>query len=412
MKNNQSSPSDQQKFYLVSNRLGQVREMVEAQMRGALLSMLVKLFTDEVNLLCGPRFSRKNEGILYRGGSDHGSVLAQGRRLQIKKPRVRGDKGEVELHTYAALQNYDMFSQKIMDHMMSGVSTRNYDGLLDEIEGGLGVSKSMVSRAFVNGSKQALETINSRDLSSYRFCSIMIDGIGFGSRTVVAAMGITDKGKKIIIGLREGDTENWEVVRDLLASLTARGLSQNDPLLFVIDGGKALKKAITKVFGKKAFVQRCVRHKERNILQYLPKPYHMEFRRRWKKLHGCADYATAKTEYTALENWLGNINYAALHSLQEAEMETMTVIKIGVPKVLRRSLLSTNPIESAFSRVKSNANRVTNWKTGTDQVSRWAAICLLEAEARFIALPGGAQCGLVIESMKNFFIENQEQFAV
>lgn len=402
----------QQKFEIVQDRLSQVREMVEGQIRGALLAMVVNLFNEEVEQLCGPRFSRKDDGKFHRGGSDGGSVLAQGQRLQVKKPRVRNEDGEVELQTYATLQGYDMFSKTIMDHMLAGVSTRKYDQLLEEIEGGLGVSKSMASKAFVQSSKQSLDLINSRDLSGYNFCSVMIDGVGFGKRTVIAAMGITDKGKKLIMGIREGDTENWEVCRDLLQSMIERGLKHDKPILFVLDGSKALKKAVIKVFGDKAFIQRCVRHKERNILKYLPQVHHMEFRRRWKKLHGCVDFGSAKREYAELVEWLGKINHAALESLEEAEQETMTVIRLQLPKILRRSLSSTNPLESAFARVKPNTNRVKNWKSGVDQISRWAAACLLEAEKRFIAVPGGAQCSLVITAMENFGIENQGNIAV
>ena len=305
-----------------------IREHVEAQLRGAVLATIQELFRQEIHELCGPSFSRKGEGLCHRAGSDPGSILAQGQRVAVKKPRAKMGGKDVELQTYLALQNYDALSEKVMGQMLTGTSTRDYDSVLEELSGGMGLKKSSVSTAFVRASKGALDEVNSRDLSSHRLASIMVDGVGFGDRTVVAAIGITTVGEKLVLGLREGESENWEIAKDLFESLIARGLQTDHPMLFVIDGSKALKKAIVKVFGS-APIQRCVRHKERNILSYLPKDRHLEFRRRWKLIHSMNEYAPAKREYDDLVHWLGSINHAALTSLEEAQMETLTVIKIG-----------------------------------------------------------------------------------
>ena len=221
---------------------------------------------------------------------------------------------------------------------------------------------------------------------------------------VIVAMGITEKGKKIIIGIREGSTENWEVCRDLLTSLIDRGLSATEPILFVVDGAKALKKAIIKVMGNKAFIQRCVRHKERNVLKYLPDAYHMEFRRRWKMLHGITSWDDAISTYRELVEWLGGINHAAMGSLEESEMETLTVIRLKTPPVLRKTLASTNPLESTFSRTTSITGRVKNWGTGKDQISRWAAVTLMEAEKKFRAIPGSLQLPKLRDHMNDLMI--------
>ena len=174
---------------------------------------------------------------------------------------------------------------------------------------------------------KALQELNGRDLKPFRFVNLMIDGIEFGGRMVICALGITDEGKKWILGLRLGDTENSEVCVDLLQSLIERGLCPTRPLLFTIDGSKALRKAIIKVFGERVPVQRCVHHKRRNIEGYLPKIHHPEFGRHWKGLHGSVSFKEAEGEYESLSRWLGRLNQEALNSLEEAEKETLTVIK-------------------------------------------------------------------------------------
>jgi len=388
----------------------QIREHIEDQMRGAILATVYELFNQEVEELCGPVFARKGASFAHRAGSDPGSILAQGQRVSVKKPRAKKGGKEIELETYKALQSYDVLCERVLGHMIAGVSTRDYDGLLEDVSGGVGLKKSSVSSAFVKASRGALDELNSRDLKPHRFTSIMVDGVGFGDRTVIAALGITMTGEKLLLGLREGETESWEIARDLFESLIARGLKSDEPILFIIDGGKALKKAIQKVFAQMP-IQRCVRHKERNILRYLPEDRHIEFRRRWKKLHGMNDFASAKREYDDLVFWLGHINHAALQSLEEAGLETLTVIKLNVPPQLRKTLLSTNPIESMFSIQKPKVSRVKNWRSGPNQVLRWAATSLLAAEKRFRKVRGHMHMPKLIEALKTFSIDLQSEVA-
>jgi transposase-like protein len=401
----------QYSFQIVEDPSAKIRELVESEMRGAMLKTIYSLFSQEVDQLCGGRFARKGEELCHRAGSDPGSVLASGQRIAVKKPRVKKDGAEMELETTRALRDYDILNERIKSHMMAGVSTRDYDSLLEEMSGGLGLKKSAVSEAFVKSSKGALDQVNGRDLSAMDICSIMVDGICFGDRTVVAALGITAKGKKKILGLREGETENWELCRDLFENLVSRGLDPSKPYFFVIDGGKALKKAIRKIFGERNPVQRCVRHKERNILKYLPEARHIEFRRRWKLIHGMATYTDALEEYEKLEGWLSDINHAAAESLRESEMETLTAIRLGLPGLLRLTLLSTNPIESAFSLVQPKVSRVKNWRSGKDQVSRWAAAALLAAENKFHSIQGFKQLPLLFAALEKFAIAEEKQLA-
>jgi len=317
----------------------------------------------------------------------------------------------VGLETYTALQGYDMLQERVIRQMMGGVSTRDYDGLLDEISGGLGLKKSSVSKAFVQGSRDALELINGRDLSAHTWMSIMIDGIEFAGSCVIVALGITTTGKKQILGLKKGDTENWEVCKDLLQELAERGLQVASPILFVLDGSKALKKAVRKVFGDSHPIQRCIRHKERNCLQYLPEQYHTEFRRRWKLLHGMSRYDEAKEEYGRLVHWLSQRNQEALASLEEAEMETLTMIQLKTGPLLRKTLASTNPIESAFNRVRSRTTRVRNWKSGKDQITRWTASTLLEAEKKFRIILGHKEISSFLLELKEFSLQHDLKVA-
>jgi putative transposase len=385
-------------FQEIKDSREQIREVIEGRLRTAVLDMVYELFDQEVSSLCGPKYSRDSEAV--RNGSDPGSVILQGQRVSVRKPRVKRAGKDVKLESYSALREYDMLCERVREHMIRGVSTRDYEPLLEEISESSGLKKSSVSKAFVRASKGALDEFNSRDLSEHQFASLMIDGVGFGDRTVVVAMGIKVTGEKMILGLREGNTENWELCRDLFESLISRGLNENQDYLFVIDGSKALRKAINKVFGKDSAVQRCVRHKERNICKYLPKEYHSECRRRWKRLHGSASADIANNEYDELVFWLGRINHAALESLEEACKETMTVIELNIPPLLKKTLLSTNPIESAFSYTDYRVSRVKNWKSGSDQVSRWAATVLLNVEPRFQKIRGALHLPKLIERLQ------------
>lgn len=195
MKSTDQKPQYQQSFRVIRDAQDQIREIVECQMRGAAISMIQQLFSEEVEKLCGPTFSRKSSKRCHRGGSDPGRVLLHGQQVSVKKPRVKKAGKEVELESYSALQNYDLLCDRVMNHMLSGVSTRNYEPLLDDVTGGTGLKKSTVSSAFVAASKEQLEALNGRDLSEYDFTSIMLDGVGYGDRTVVVALGITSQGK-------------------------------------------------------------------------------------------------------------------------------------------------------------------------------------------------------------------------
>jgi transposase-like protein len=395
---------------VVRDTFGEIRELVASQMRGAALELVHGLFREEVERLCGPAFSHKADGTCHRGGSDPGSVKLQGQSVSVKKPRVKRDGEEVPLESYRALQSFDLLCDKVMRHMITGVSTRNYEPLLDEVAGSTGLKKSSVSKAFVSGSLAALDEINGRSLGDHEWLAVMIDSVHFANRAVIVALGITSAGKKLVLGLREGTSENAEVVKDLLESLLERGMSRDQKFLFVLDGGKALRKGVRQVFGEDFPVQRCVRHKERNVLEYLPRRHHGEFRRRWKLIHGQASYAGALAEYEKLVRWPGDINHEAQASLEEAERETLTAIKLEAGPKLRKTLLSTNPIESIFDGVRAKTRRVKNWK-GKKQISRWAASALLEGEKKLRTVRGHGEIRALLDLLKQNRLQSEGQAA-
>lgn len=359
-----------------------LRAMLAFELRESALNLVKDLFKAEITELCGDLFQRKNTDLFHRAGTNPGSILLKGQRVKVTKPRVKHNQKEVELNSYNALQSYDLLQDRVMGHMLHGVSTRDYNKLIEDVSGGVGLSKSSVSRVFKSGSKKSLEEINSRDLSKYNFLSVMIDGIEFGAKMLIVAVGITESMQKLILGLRLGDSENSEVCKDLLSSIIERGFDQNKKYLFVLDGAKALRAAVLKVFGEDTAIQRCIRHKERNIISYLPKHYHSELRRRWKLIHGMVHFDAAKKELEKLKYWLKNINLESHASLEEAADETLTVIKLQVPGKLRSTLISTNPIESIFSQVRGKTQRIKRWKKNGDQVTRWAASILLNIESK------------------------------
>lgn len=402
----------QSSFSVVEDPRSQIRKFVESQMRDAALALVHGLFHEEVERLCGPPFSRKTDVNLHRrGGSDPSSVIIRGQRVRVKKARVKRDGKEVELETHRALQGFDLLHDKVMRHMLSGVSTRDYNGLLDTVSGGLGLKKSSVSKAFAQGSRQALDEINGRRLESHRFAALMIDGIELADRTVTVAMGITTEGRKLMLGLREGATENSEVCKTLLASLFDRGLNRDEAFLLVLDGSKALRKACRQVFGDTFPVQRCIRHKERNICDHLPKGYHAEFRRRWKMIHSAAHHSVARTEYERLLPWLAAINLDAEASALESELETLTAIRLGIGRELRKTLMSTNPLESAFDGLRHRSKRVKNWKTGKDQLQRWSAATLLEVESRIRKVRGRDELSSLLQAIRKISLQDQKEAA-
>lgn len=351
-----------------------IQELLGERAKRAALSFGLELLEQDVESLCGARYSR-NDSEYSRYGTEKSSVIIGGARYGIERPRVRGKQGEVYPESLKKLRKQDLLDEQMKEAMLMGVSTRNYEKVIQGYSEKTGVSKSTVARAFGRASKKELDAINEADLSDYSFVSLMIDGLEIGSRTVIAAIGITAKLEKVPVGLIEGNTENSTIVIDLLERLIERGFKLHcEKLLCVLDGSKALKKAVVSVFGTKVLIQRCWLHKLRNIQSYLPKEHHKTLLWRMKKLMGLNSLADAKKEYNSIHSWLKNISVDAANSLEEAGENLLTVHMLGVTGELRKSLSSTNIIESLFSVVRAKLRNVKNWHSkGNLKALKWIA---------------------------------------
>lgn len=377
---------------VLESRIQDFRQQFLTQARDSLLKLAENLLEQEACEKAGPRYQRRpkakkhgtTEPRVTRAGSDPGTVRIGHQRVLIRKQRLKQGDREIPLESYQALRRADLLTARVLSCMVKGLSTRSYDDLLDEISGGLGLSKSTVSRAFITASREALEQIQSRDLSREIWGAIHVDAIYFGGKSLIVALGITGQGRKMVLGFQEGNTESSQVCVDLLQSLIARGLRVDLPFFFVLDGGKGLRKAVRDVFGEHFPVQRCLVHKARNIEEYLPKRAHAEARHRWIRLRRCERHSDAKQEFAQLRHWLGTISTEAVNSLDEAGEELLTVFAYGPSFKLKRSLLTTNMIESLFAQVRHRTARVKNWShpksKSRDQIKRWGAVALLSVE--------------------------------
>ena len=347
------------------------------------------LLEDEVIQRCGQRHERLASRTETRFGHQRGFVTIAGQKVSVAKPRVRytDERGEAELERYALLQSPDAMPQAALDHLVNGVSTRRYEQVVQLARQGFGVKKSSVSRGFVRASAAEVERLAQRRFDDERFAVIFLDAQPYAGEMMVVALGITTGGEKRLLGLRQGATENATVVTSLLEELRERGVRTDLPTLFVLDGAKALVAAVVRVWGKFAVVQRCQVHKRRNIEAHLPDKHHDELRKRLNTAYHETNVIQARTLLGATVKWLRQISPAAAASLEEGLEETLTVVRLGVPELLRKSLSTTNPIESAFSVAESVTRRVKRWRDGNMR-ERWCVAGLMDAESRFNRIQG------------------------
>ncbi len=347
------------------------------------------LLEDEVTQRCGPRHERRPERELTRFGHQRGYVTIAGQKASIQKPRVRytDQRGEAELERYGLLQSPDAMPQAALNHLVNGVSTRRYEKVVHLARDAFGVKKSSVSRGFVRASVAEVQRLAERRFDNERFAVIFIDAQPYAGEMMVVALGITTAGEKRILGLRQGATENATVVTSLLEELRERGVKADAPTLFVLDGAKALRAAVGRVWGKFAVVQRCQAHKRRNVEAHLPEQHHEELRKRLNAAYHEASETHARALLKGTIAWLRKISPAAMASLEEGWEETLTVVRLRVPDLLRKTLATTNPIESAFSVAESVTRRVKRWRDG-DMRQRWCVAGLMDAESRFRRIKG------------------------
>jgi transposase-like protein len=347
-----------------------------------------ELLLDEVEQLCGERHERMANRTMSRHGQQGGVITVGGQRMGIVRPRVRSREGrEVELKTYRMLQRPEAMPPAVLRRMVRGVSCRDYRGVVEMAREGFGVGRSSVSRAFVEATSKQLQELAERRFDQQRFAAILIDGVEYVGSRMIVALGISTDGQKRVLGLREGATENAAVVIGLLEELCERGLSSEIATLFVIDGSKALRAAIQRLWGANARIQRCQFHKKQNVLAHVPDRHRAEVELRLNKAYGEVQYATALKSLKTTVRWLERISPDAARSLQEGMEETLTVTRLQLPSSLRAHLKTTNIIESALSVTRTITCRVKRWRDGHMRL-RWCAAGLLEAEQRFRRIKG------------------------
>ena len=377
-------------------QLGSVLVRVKQGLREVMLSagteVLMALLEQDREALCGPRHEQSERRENHRYGYDTGPLVLGGRKVAVRKPRVRsiGGDEEIELPTWREFSDEDPLTDRAIEQMLVGVTTRKYARSLEPLPEGLesqGTSRSSVSRRFVARTSASVDAFLARPLKDVDYAVVMIDGTGFGDHLMLVAMGIDNKGEKHVLGVREGTTESEGVCRSLLQELIERGLEVERARLFVIDGGKGIRKAIREVFGAWALVQRCQEHKRRNVLDHLPKGKRARVSKALRDAWKSESETTARRLLRQLARELEPAHPGAAASLREGLDETLSVLSLGVKGSLARTLVSTNPIENLQGLLKQVVRNVKRWRGGS-MALRWAVTGLMEAEKRFRRVKG------------------------
>jgi len=377
-----------------------LRKGVGELVRQAGLQLMELLMQEEVRELVGERSQRQVERMANRWGSEQGYCVVMGQKVPVKRPRVRTTEDtEVRLGSYEMFHRGEPLTETVWEKLMLGLSTRKYGQAVRQFTEAYGLEKSAVSEHFIEASRTKLKEMMESRLDKLRLCALLIDATPFEGQQMVAALGIGQDGRKTILGIRQGATENATVVGELLGDLVSRGLDFSAPRLYVLDGGKALTAAVKKYAGESPAIQRCQVHKRRNVLDHLNDEQKPGVAKRLNAAYALEDYAAAKQALNQLHRELMDLNPSAARSLGEGMEETLTVHRLRVPMQLRKTLASTNVIESAFSIVERVCRNVKRWHGG-DQRERWVGSGLLVAQNQFRRITGYKQISSLIRELE------------
>src|SRR5881398_137787 len=384
----------------MAEMVGWLREGVGELIRRAGLQMVELLMEEEVRHLVGERNRPLPERTANRWGSERGYCVVMGQKVPVQRPRVRSiEDKEVRLGSYEMFHRGEPLTETVWEKLMLGLSTRKYGQAVRQFTEAYGLEKSAVSEHFIEASRAKLKDMMESRLDKLRLCALLIDATPFEGQQMVAALGIGQDGRKTILGIRQGATENATVVGELLGDLVSRGLDFSQPRLYVLDGGKALTCAVKKHAGESAPIQRCQVHKRRNVLDHLTDEQKPAVAKKLNAAYALEDYDAAKQALNLLHRELADLNPSAARSLGEGMEETLTVHRLHLPMQLRKTLASTNVIESAFSIVEQVCKNVKRWHGG-DQRERWVGSGLLVAEKQFRRIQGYKQIPALIRELE------------
>ena len=366
------------------------------------LKVLHTMLEEDRTAICGPRYQHQIERKATRAGTVPSEVVLGGRKVQIRRPRVRANDEEVALPTFQTFADTDPLDRRVVEQMLVGVATRQYGRSLEPAGADVitrGTSKSAVSRRFVAKTTAQLDAWRSTALDALDLVALVIDGVHVGEHCIVVALGIDATGKKHALGLWDGSTENTTVCQSLLANLQSRGLRTDRTLLVILDGSKALHRAVTQIFGRAALIQRCQVHKRRNVLDHLPERQRPWVRAILNRAYNSADVVTARRLLQDLARRLADQWPSAAESVREGLDETLTVLSFGLSERLRLSLATTNAIESLMSRTRHVKHNVKRWRDGSMAV-RWVAAGVLEATKGFRRLRGMKEMPKLVAALR------------
>ena len=382
-----------------------MREGLLALAVGAGLQVMAAMMEADVTAVCGPKGRHDADRSATRHGHGAGSVSLGGRRVPVRRPRMRATDGSGEL----GVASYELFSQTevlgrmAMERMLAGLSTRRYPVGLEPVgarvqQAAASTSRSAVSRRFVAATETALAQLLAADLSTLDLVGLMIDGVHFGEHCCVVALGIGIDGTKHPLSLVEGSTENATLVTELIVGLRERGLDVTRPILVVLDGSKALRRAVLDVFNRPVLA-RCQLHKIRNVQDKLPQKMRQVVAARMRRAHHADSALAAEAELTTLANELDRTHPGAAASLREGMVETLTVLRLGLPPTLARTFRSTNAVESMISICRDHAGNVKRWREG-QMALRWCAAGMLEAGKQFRRVNGHLHLGSLRDTLE------------
>ena len=384
----------------MAEMVGWLRAGVGELVRQAGVQLMSLLMEEEVRALAGERSEPQAGRTAYRGGRERGYCVVRGQKVPLERPRVRSrEDREVRLGSYEMFHRGEPLTETVWEKLMLGLSTRKYGQAVRQFTEAYGLEKSAVSEHFIEASRSKLQQLLERQLNKLRLCALLIDATPFEGQQLVVALGIGQDGRKTILGIRQGATENATVVGELLGDLAGRGLDFSAARLYVLDGGKALHAAVKKYAGESAPIQRCQVHKRRNVLDHLSDEQKPAVAGKLNAAYAREDYAAAKQALEGLQHELMPLNPSAARSWAEGLEETLTVHRLHVPRQLRLTLASTNVIESAFAIVERVCCNVKRWHAG-DQRERWVGSGLLVAQKQFRRIKGHKQMPLLLSELE------------